>query len=55
VPVQAYVSADARIGYRLTEWATFAISGQNLLVSPQQQTSGPKVERRIFGTLSIEY
>jgi outer membrane receptor for ferrienterochelin and colicins len=54
-PVQAYLSADARIAYRLTDWATISISGQNLLESPQQQTSGPKVERRVFGTLTVRY
>ena len=54
-PVPSYVSLDSRIAYRLTDWATFAISGQNLLESSQQQTSGPRVERRVFGTLSIQY
>jgi iron complex outermembrane receptor protein len=54
-PVGAYVSLDARIAYRLTDWATLAISGQNLLQSPQQQTSGPDVERRVFATLSTNY
>ena len=50
-PVPDYLSADARIAYRLNDWATLSISGQNLLSSPQQQTSGPRVERRIFATL----
>jgi hypothetical protein len=54
-PVQSYVSADGRIAYKLTDWATISISGQNLLESPQQQTSGPKVERRVFGTLTVRY
>jgi len=54
-PVPGYVSADARIAYRLTDWATFSISGQNLLQSKQRQTSGPAVERRIFGTLSVNF
>lgn len=55
VPVGAYVSLDGRIAYRLTDWATLAVSGQNLLQSPQQQTSGPAVERRVFATLSVNY
>jgi iron complex outermembrane receptor protein len=55
VPVGAYVSLDGRVAYRLTDWATIAVSGQNLLQSPQQQTSGPAVERRIFATLSANY
>jgi iron complex outermembrane receptor protein len=54
-PVGAYVSLDARVAYRLTDWATIAVSGQNLLQSPQQQTSGPAVERRIFATVSASY
>jgi len=44
-PVPDYFSFDARIAYRLTDWATLAISGQNLGSSPQKQTSGPAVER----------
>ena len=55
VPVGAYVSLDARVAYRLTDWATLAVSGQNLLQSPQQQTSGPAVERRVFATLSANF
>jgi iron complex outermembrane receptor protein len=55
VPIGAYVSFDGRVAYRLTDWATIAVSGQNLLQSPQQQTSGPDVERRVFATLSVNY
>jgi hypothetical protein len=55
VPVEAYVSLDGRVAYRLTDWATLAVSGQNLLQSPQQQTSGPAVERRVFATLNVNY
>ncbi|HEX3486928.1 MAG TPA: TonB-dependent receptor [Micropepsaceae bacterium] len=54
-PVPDYLSFDARVGYRLTDWAILAISGQNLLESPQQQTSGPKVERSVFATLTVNY
>jgi iron complex outermembrane receptor protein len=54
-PVPDYLSLDARIAYRLTDWATLAISGQNLGVSPQQQTAGPKVERRVFASLTVSY
>ena len=51
-PVGAYVSADARIGYRLTDTLSIALSGQNLLQSAQKQTSGPDVERRVFIAVS---
>jgi len=54
-PVPDYLSVDARIAYRLTDWATLAISGQNLGVPGQQQTSGPRVERSVFATLSFNY
>ena len=52
-PVGSYATVDARAAYRLTDWATIAVSGQNLLQSPQRQTSGPRVERQVFVTLSL--
>lgn len=55
VPVNAFFSLDSRIAYRLTDWMTIAVSGQNLLQANQQQTSGPDVERTILATLSIEH
>ena len=55
VPVGPYVSLDGRVAYRLTDWAMLAVSGQNLLQSPQRQTSGPAVERRVFATISANY
>ena len=54
-PVPDYFSMDARIAYRLTDWATLAISGQNLGASPQKQTAGPMVERTVFATLTVTY
>lgn len=55
VPLSAYASVDARVAYDLTEWATVSISAQNMLQSEQKQTSGPEVERRIFGTLAVNF
>ena len=55
VPVGAYVSVDARAAYRLTDWATIAVSGQNLLQSPQRQTSGAAVERQVLATFSVNF
>ncbi len=52
-PVPDFLSFDARVAYRLTEWATVALSGQNLGASSQRQTSGPAVERRVFVTFSV--
>ena len=42
VRIPDYVSVDARIAYRITDNLTLAISGQNLLQSPQKQTSAPE-------------
>lgn len=53
VPVDAFASLDARLAYHLTDNITLALSGQNLIDSPQQQTSGPHVERQFFVTLTI--
>jgi len=55
IPIGAYVSVDARAAYRLTDWATLAISGQNMLPSAQKQTSGAAVERQVFATLSVNF
>ncbi len=52
VPIGAYSTVDARLAYRLTDGITVALSGQNLLVGTQQQTSGPEVERQFFVTIS---
>ena len=52
-PVAGYASVDARIGYRLTDWATLAVSGQNLLQARQRQTVGPAVGRQIYLSLTL--
>jgi hypothetical protein len=49
------VSLDGRVAYRLMDWATLSVSGQNLLQSPQKQTSGAAVERQVFATLSVTF
>lgn len=54
-PISDYVALDARIGYRLTERVSLALSGQNLAFATQTQTSGPKVERRILGTITVGF
>ena len=52
VRIPEYVSVDARIGYRVNEHLALAVSGQNLLQSPQRQTSAPDVERRVLVTVT---
>jgi len=55
IPIGAYMSVDARVAYRLADWATLSVSGQNLLQSSQRQTSGAAVERQVFATLSVNF
>ncbi|MDR3526038.1 MAG: TonB-dependent receptor [Rhizomicrobium sp.] len=52
VPIGSFATVDARLSYRLTDSITVALSGQNLLLGTQQQTSGPEVERQFFVSLS---
>jgi outer membrane receptor for ferrienterochelin and colicins len=53
VPIPDFVSTDARIAYHITDNLTLALSGQNLLQSPQKQTSAADVERSINFTATI--
>ena len=55
VRIDDYVSIDGRIGYSLTDWATLALSAQNLGQSKQRQTAAPPVERRVVGTLTARF
>jgi len=52
VRIPDYVSVDARVAYRINKHVTVAVSGQNLLDSPQRQTSAPAVERIVLFTVS---
>jgi iron complex outermembrane receptor protein len=53
VPIRSFVTMDARIAYRLTDHLTLSVSGQNILDSPQMQTSAAAVERSVFVTLTL--
>jgi len=53
-PIGSYFTANARIGYALTDHMTLAVSGQNLTHSSQRQTAGPEVERRVMATLRLQ-
>lgn len=55
VPLAPYLSMDGRIGYKPRPWLTLALSGQNLLQTSQRQTSGPSVERRVFGSVTVKW
>jgi outer membrane receptor for ferrienterochelin and colicins len=54
-PVAGFVSMDGRAAYNLTDRMTWSVSGQNLTHASQIQTSGPAVERRVLGTMSIYF
>ena len=53
--IAGYTSVDARIAYRITDNVTLALSGQNLLNSPQKQTSAAAVERQVFVTANVSF
>jgi iron complex outermembrane recepter protein len=55
VRIPDYVSIDARAAYNITDNFTIALSGQNLLQSPQKQTSAPNVERRVYITATASF
>jgi outer membrane receptor for ferrienterochelin and colicins len=55
VHIAGYVSADARAAYRVTQRATLAVSGQNLLHAQQIQTAAAAVERGVMATLSYDF
>lgn len=55
VPVDSYVAVDGRLGFRLNERMTLALSGQNLGHSEQRQTSAPSIERQILATFSLSF
>jgi outer membrane receptor for ferrienterochelin and colicins len=55
IPVAGFVSLDGRVAYNLTSRMTWSVSGQNLTHASQLQTSGPAVERRVLGTMSINF
>jgi len=55
VRIPGYVTADARAAYNISDNFTIALSGQNLLQSPQKQTSAPDVERRIYVTATANF
>jgi iron complex outermembrane receptor protein len=54
-PISDWFSTDARVAYKVTDWATLALDGQNITQSTQQQTAGPKVERVVFGSVTFNF
>ena len=56
-PVEAgdHVSLAARVGYKLTDNVTVAISGQELNHADTRETSGPSRERQVFLSLTTSF
>jgi iron complex outermembrane receptor protein len=55
VVVDNYVTMNARIGYRVAEHVTVALSAQQFNTSRLYQTAAPPVERRILASLTVRW
>jgi outer membrane receptor for ferrienterochelin and colicins len=53
VKVSNYFLADARVGYRVSDNITLALSALQFNTSSLQVSAGPPIERRVFLTLTI--
>jgi outer membrane receptor for ferrienterochelin and colicins len=53
VKVANYILANARVGYRVTDNITAALSAQQFNVSQLMVSAGPPIERRIFVSLTV--
>ena len=53
IEVNNYLTATARIGYRVTERVTLGLTAQQFNQSQLIETAGPPVERRIIGSISV--
>ena len=51
-PVNAYATLSSRVGYRMENGLTLALSGQNLLNERQKQTRGLQAERQVLFSVS---
>ncbi|MEI6556799.1 MAG: TonB-dependent receptor [Rhodospirillaceae bacterium] len=53
--IDNFITLDGRIGYKLNDKLTLAVSGQQINQARLTQTSGPPVERRVLGTVSVRF
>ena len=53
--IDNYFTFDARLGYKPTERVTLAASCQQLNQTHIRQSSGPALERRVLGTVSVRF
>lgn len=55
VEIRNYITFNARIGFRLTDNVTLALSAQQFNTSRLYQTAGTPVERQVIGSLSAHF
>jgi outer membrane receptor for ferrienterochelin and colicins len=55
IEVQNYVTLNARVGYRLTDHLTAAVTAQQFNQSRIMQAAGPQVEREIIASVTVRY
>jgi len=55
VDISSYLYLAGRIGYHLTDDVTVALSAFNATRDDAQLTSGLKEERRVFGSISVDF
>jgi outer membrane receptor for ferrienterochelin and colicins len=55
IRIDNYTAANARIGYRMTDNMTLALTGEQLAQPRILEAAGTRVERRVFVTLSVKY
>ena len=53
VNVDNYITLNARVGYRLTDAVSLAVSAQQFNQSRLVETAGPPVERRIIASITV--
>jgi outer membrane receptor for ferrienterochelin and colicins len=55
VEVRNYVTVNGRLGYRLTDTVTLALTGQQLNASRLYQTAAPPVERQVIASVTVRF
>jgi outer membrane receptor for ferrienterochelin and colicins len=53
VTIRNYITMNARIGYRLTDNVTVALTAQQFNRSSLVETAGPPTERRIIASVTV--
>jgi hypothetical protein len=53
VNIDNYVTMTARVGYRLTDTLTLALTAQQFARDQLVETAGPPVQRQIIASLTV--